>query len=365
MGVALSMAVALAMILFGAELFTNAIEWLGKKLNLGEGAVGSVLAALGTALPETAVPVTAILFGKGAQSAEDIGIGGILGAPFLLVTLGSLIVAVSMILFRRNYKEPNLLHIPPRAYRRDMSFFLIAYSLALFVGCVPSRSIHQFAPYVLIGLYFFFVIVTFRDKSQLLQNTTLQPLYMHWNKQEEPSISAVLFQLFCSLGAIVLGAHLLATGVEKAAVWINMPPFVLSAMLIPLATELPETLNSIVWIRQGKDALALGNITGAMVFQSTLVPALGIALTKWNLHPDALLTGTLTLAAGALLFGVYQLQGRMLPGILIASSLFYFVLPVQTIATKYHIAVLPWIAYLLLAPVFFWSVKTGMRTRQA
>ncbi|HNC05350.1 MAG TPA: hypothetical protein PLS38_03490, partial [Solirubrobacterales bacterium] len=52
-----------AIILTGALLFTNAIEWLGHKLNLGEGAVGSILAAVGTAMPETLIPIVAIIGG--------------------------------------------------------------------------------------------------------------------------------------------------------------------------------------------------------------------------------------------------------------------------------------------------------------
>ena len=54
--------VSLVVILFAAELFTNGIEWMGRKLGLGEGAVGSVLAAVGTALPETLIPIIAIVF---------------------------------------------------------------------------------------------------------------------------------------------------------------------------------------------------------------------------------------------------------------------------------------------------------------
>ena len=46
----LFLAVALLVILAGAELFTNGIEWFGRKLELAEGAVGSVLAAVGFAL---------------------------------------------------------------------------------------------------------------------------------------------------------------------------------------------------------------------------------------------------------------------------------------------------------------------------
>jgi cation:H+ antiporter len=363
MGVALSMAMSLAMILFGAELFTNAVEWLGRKLRLGEGAIGSVLAAIGTALPETAVPVTAIALGGGASSAEEVGIGGILGAPFLLVTLGSMIVALSLVWFRRG--NSRVLNIVPEAYRRDMSFFLIAYAVTVLVGCVPIKTVHALAPCVLTGLYLVFLFWTLRDRTQLSVHLDLHPLYLHWNKQHAPPLLAVFLQLACALAAIVGGAHMLSTGVAQVAVSLNLPPFVVSAILIPLATELPETLNSVVWIRQGKDALAIGNITGAMVFQSTLVPALGIALTKWNLNSEALLTGGLTLAAGAMLLGVFQLRSRVQTGILFAASTLYWVLPLHTVALRYNLTLVKWVGLGLLAWIFLWSVKSGLRTESA
>ena len=78
---------ALAVILFGAQLFTNGVEWIGEAFGLSEGAVGSVLAAIGTALPETLLPLIAILSG-GSVAGDEIGVGAILGAPLVLRRLG-------------------------------------------------------------------------------------------------------------------------------------------------------------------------------------------------------------------------------------------------------------------------------------
>src|ERR671910_2055394 len=96
--------IALGIILLGAELFTNGIEWFGRKLELAEGAVGSVLAAVGTALPETMIPIIAILFSTGEHS-EEIGIGAILGAPFMLATLAMFVTGVAVMVQAR--KRPN------------------------------------------------------------------------------------------------------------------------------------------------------------------------------------------------------------------------------------------------------------------
>src|SRR5204863_5983060 len=93
----LVLAVAFVVILLGAELFTNGIEWFGHKLNLAQGAVGSVLAAVGTALPETMIPIIAILFGGGSAASDSVGIGAILGAPFMLSTLAMFVRGVAVI----------------------------------------------------------------------------------------------------------------------------------------------------------------------------------------------------------------------------------------------------------------------------
>src|SRR5829696_6815095 len=94
----LVLAVAFVVILLGAELFTNGIEWFGRKLELAEGAVGSVLAAVGTALPETMIPIIAILTGGGSSASHGIGVGAILGAPFMLSTLAMFVTGVAVLI---------------------------------------------------------------------------------------------------------------------------------------------------------------------------------------------------------------------------------------------------------------------------
>jgi len=96
---AVILVVGFVAILLGAEVFTNGVEWLGKRLGLGAGATGSVLAAIGTAMPETVVPVVAIVFTNSVK-ADDIGVGAILGAPFMLATLVMLLIGVTAYVFR-------------------------------------------------------------------------------------------------------------------------------------------------------------------------------------------------------------------------------------------------------------------------
>src|SRR3989442_11026756 len=125
--------VALVLILVSAELFTNGIEWVGESFGLSEGAVGSVLAAVGTALPETLLPLVAILLGHGT-SGEDIGIGAILGAPFMLSTLAMFVLGLSVLIFARGGRRATALYGNRRVLLQDLGYFLVMYSLAVVAG---------------------------------------------------------------------------------------------------------------------------------------------------------------------------------------------------------------------------------------
>ena len=99
-------------------------------------------------------------------------------------------------------------------------------------------------------------------------------------------------------------------GVQEAAAILGISALLLSLLIIPIATELPEKVNSILWIRRRKDTLAFGNITGAMVFQGTLLPAIGIILTPWIPQREVLTGVVITLVAAAWLRWMH-LRGQL------------------------------------------------------
>ena len=136
---------AFALILLGAEVFTNGIEWLGIKLNMSEGATGSILAAIGTATPETLIPIVAILFTNTADS-DEIGVGAILGAPFMLATLVMLLIGATAY-FLRKRRGRDTLRVDAAHASRDLSFFLILYTIALALALLP-RELHFLKGYV-------------------------------------------------------------------------------------------------------------------------------------------------------------------------------------------------------------------------
>jgi len=113
------------------------------------------------------------------------------------------------------------------------------------------------------------------------------------------NLITILLQLGVALAMLVLGAKGFIHGIEQAAPLLGISALVLSLMIVPVATELPEKVNSILWIRKHKDTLAFGNITGAMVFQGTLLPAIGVLLTPWAPQKEVLAGVIITLIAAA------------------------------------------------------------------
>ncbi|ODA41508.1 Sodium/calcium exchanger membrane region [Desulfosporosinus sp. BG] len=311
--------VSLGIILIGAEAFTNGIEWLGQKLMLGAGAVGSILAAVGTALPETMVPIMAFLSGGVGPEGSDIGIGAILGAPFMLATLAFFITGFTALLFRRR----NLpLQLDAKVVQRDLGFFLFVYTMAILASFLPSQLLKNGAALALLAAYAIYVFLTLRASKGGHKQEDLAPLYVA-TRTNNPSLVMILVQIALALIAIVFGARGFVNAVQPIAVSIGIPVFVLSLIITPIATELPEKFNSVLWIRRGKDTLAMGNLTGAMVFQSSVIPAIGIALTPWKLDALALWSAFLALGAAMIPYLSLRRKGVIFPTSLLIGGAFY------------------------------------------
>jgi len=288
---------AFALIIGGAILFTNAIEWSGKRLDLGEGAVGSLLAAVGTALPESLIPVVAVLSGS---ESEQVAIGAIVGAPFMLGTLGMLLVGASALAFRRRRSSGSEVTPDNRSLRRDLGLFLPCFAIGIGLGLIDSRSIHIAGAVGLLIAYGAYARHTVRHSGEGEDLDELESLKFDPGREDQPRNIAIVAQLLVGLLMIVGGAELFVEEILRVAETLNISALVLSLVLAPLATELPEKLNSVLWIRRGKDTLAVGNITGAMAFQSTVPIALGLTVTDWDLDRFAVAAGAAGLAGGAL-----------------------------------------------------------------
>jgi cation:H+ antiporter len=320
-----------AVILAGALLFTNAVEWIGYRLQLGEGAVGSLLAAVGTAMPETLIAVVALIEGS---KSEDVAIGAIVGAPFLLATLAMGLVGLSAYLYRHSRPQGITLRAHVPTLDRDLIFFLVFFALALALGFGAPDWLRLTAGVAFIASYPAYVWLTLAQGGVSQAEETLNPLIMARGDKRatEPGMGLTILQFLVGLGAMVGGAHLFVEELLNVAENVGVEAIVLSLILAPLATELPEKVNSFFWVREGKDSLALGNITGAMVFQSMIPVGIGLLFTDWDLSGNAAVSVALGLAGGVIAYWALRIRDRFeLPAVLAWSGLYVVFLLVVAI----------------------------------
>jgi cation:H+ antiporter len=298
--------IGFAVILGGALLFTNAVEWLGHRVGVGSGAVGSILAAVSTALPESVIPVVALI--RGDDDSDQVAVGAILGAPFFLATLAMALVGLSAIVFRERREQGRRLSAHRQTLKRDLLFFLVLLGGASALGVGAPWLVRVTVAPLFVLAYVLYVILSLRRGGEVTSEGDLDELTFDPSRRDPPSNWAIGLQFVVGLGAIIGGAHLFVEEVLAFAADLGVSALVLSLLLAPLATELPEKANSVIWIRDGKDSLALGNITGAMVFQSTLPVAIGVAFTDWEFNRFAALAAGLALGGGVI--AVWTLQVR-------------------------------------------------------
>ena len=298
--------ISLVVILGAAALFTNAVEIMGDRLHLGAGAVGSVLAAVGTALPETMIPLVAIigalLVGSGSAAAGAIGIGAILGAPFLLATLALFIVGVAALGYKGRRQTGSEITADRQTAIPDLVFFLPCFTLAAVAGVLPLPLVVKILlALVLLVAYVLYVVQTIRRGGEAEGDVPGNLIL--WPGRSQGPTWAVAAQLVGTIVAMGFGAHLFVGAVEHLSVAIGIPAGIIALVLAPLATELPEKFNSVIWLRNNKDTLAVGNITGAMVFQSTIPVSIGVLFTPWQLDFLSALAAVLAIASGIVFLG--------------------------------------------------------------
>jgi cation:H+ antiporter len=314
---------SLVLVVVASELFTNAIEWAGYLLNLGTGATGSLLAALGTSLPETVVPIVALA--THSKGANLVATGAVLGSPFLLLTLGAGLTGVAVV----TRGGARRLVVDTSQARRDLGVFIGAFTVAVLSSLLPSGARIAVGALLLIT-YALYVVATLRGSAAAGESP--EPLHIVRWRPGEPHPVLVTAQLVIAVALLVLGSQLFVTALDRTASALEVPILVLSLVIVPIATELPETLNSVLWVRTNDDALAFGNVAGSATFQSCVLAAIGIVFTTWQPGSAGYISATLTLLTAAFLLALLW-RGKAHGGLLMLVLIPWLVYVVAQVAT--------------------------------
>ena len=306
-------------IYFACEYFVNSIEWCGKHMKLGATAVGTVLAAFGTALPESAVTFTAVAFGHTAQQ-KDIGVGAAMGGPLVLATIAYGVVGLALWLNQRKLKRADHgVQTDSKRLANDQLAFLAIFVVKVGLGLVaftikPWLGILFLAAY---ALYVWREIAAGDSEDE--DEDELEPLKI---RPGNPNFAWAGLQAVLALGVIAFASHLFVGQLETIGGYLGFAPHIVALLLSPVATELPETMNAIIWVRQGKERLALANISGAMMIQATIPSALGIFFTPWQFDTTLMVSGAVTAIAIIVLWLMFK-RGKVDSRALSAIGLLY------------------------------------------
>ncbi|WUM04519.1 sodium:calcium antiporter [Streptomyces sp. NBC_00334] len=305
-------------IYLSCEWFVNAVEWLGERLDVGRMAVGTILAAFGTALPESVVTLVAVTTG-GTEEAKDIGVGAAMGGPLALATVAYGVTGAMLLRKRRRERLTALAvtGMPPSApsahpdteeatgthrdmkrLAKDQKWFLPIFIVKVGLGLVafafkPALGLLFFAAY---AVYFWREIRSSRADAGDEDEDELEPLKLQ-PKAASPSTWAVVAQTSATLVVIFIAAHFFVKQLDVIGPMLGLSATVTALLLSPIATELPEIMNAVIWVRQGKTKLALANISGAMMIQATVPSGIGLLFTRWDFDGALLWSGLITMAA--------------------------------------------------------------------
>jgi cation:H+ antiporter len=291
------------------------------RLGVSKTAVGTVLAAFGTALPESVVTFVAVALGQGPEQ-KNIGVGAALGGPLALATIAYAVVGLTFFLSR---KQSGALLLSQRISARlqdDQRWFLVIFMFKVAVGLL-AFAWKPLLGIVFLAAYAIYVWHEMRRPDDGEAHEDIEPLKFRPH-DAQPSTAWAVLQTGAALVVIFLCSQLFVHQLEVIGPWLGMSSQMVALLLSPIATELPEILNAVIWVRQGKQALAFGNISGAMMIQATIPSALGIFFTPWMLDPALVWAAGVTMVSMCGL-AVLLRTGRLTPGRLAGFALFYVV----------------------------------------
>ena len=305
-------------IYLACEHFVNGVEWVGRKLSVGGQATGTILAAFGTALPESVVTFVAVVFGETAEQRE-IGVGTALGGPLVLATIAYAVVGLTLILCRARLPQTEAVRRDFRNLSRDQGWFLAIFVVKIALGLF----VFAFKPWL--GALFLAAYGAYFCKEMRQDPVDdeggLEPLKLAPKKATPPTWAAVT-QTALALVVIFGASHVFVNRLDALGPALGIRPQLLALLLSPIATELPEILNAIIWVRQGKYRLALANISGAMMIQATVPTALGLFFTPWLLDRSLLLGAAMTTLGMGAMFLVFR-AGAITRTFLASMAIFY------------------------------------------
>lgn len=215
--------------------------------------VGLTLLAIGTDLPEIANSIVASAGGNG-----DVNVGDSVGSAVVQVTL-----VLGLLPF---FGEPHL------ESRRSVVIagVLTATALALGAGLLADGFLGRPDAIILVSAWIAATWVVGAAEPELLHQPKLE-----LDTNNDLSNSRRVMRILVGLAFVAGGASLAVWGIIAIADSVGIPAYIIAFFGASIGTSLPELVVVVTAIRRGQTAIAIGDIFGASLIDSTLSIGIG------------------------------------------------------------------------------------------
>jgi cation:H+ antiporter len=240
--------IAMAGLIFGADFIVQQSERIALRFNISEFVIGSTLIALGTSLPEMAASIAASINGK-----SEIAIANAVGSNIMNITLVLAVIFIIAKPFKSNRDF----------FAKDSIWALMP--ILVFILMSIDGVIGTFDAVLLIILMFAYLLFLFDDAKEEDVEEVDEAL-----KKNFSWIKSVLLLIFGFL-MVVIGSHFAVDSASNIAHAFGISEWVIGAILISFGTSLPELVVSVSAALKGKVEMAIGNIIGSNLANTTIV----------------------------------------------------------------------------------------------
>ena len=253
--------IGLALLILGAELIIRGSVSFGRKLKVSLFAIGVVIVAGGTSLPELASSINAVL-----TNHPDLAVGAVIGS-----NIANLILVMAATSFLIPISNINLNQINQAWINIGLALILIAMSYFI----LPFNFL-----FGILSIGLLFTIMYLQVKQGSLDVSEVE---------EKGDYSLLISIIFIVAGIILLiyGSDLFVESAINIANQLDIPEAIIGVSLVAFGTSLPELVVGILSAIRRKVDFALGNVLGSNIYN--VLGVLGVSSFFGNFNIPAVI----------------------------------------------------------------------------
>lgn len=231
--------VGIAIVLWGADKFTDGASSMARRWNVSEMLIGLTVVSMGTSLPEFVVSLFSAL-----EGSADMSVGNVVGSNLFnsLVIVGISALFISLTLTKK-------------LISRDILF--VIFSSVILIALGHDGEVNRWEGLVLFICFCMYMYYSYLSARQEKEEPSDAEIY-GWMK--------TIFYIILGIGCLVGGGNILVSSATSLALSCGMSERVVGLTILAAGTSLPELATSVVAARKGSRGMAIGNVVGSNLF---------------------------------------------------------------------------------------------------